>query len=229
MVKTLSTLSENASLVNRVADAVRQAIMDGEIAPGERLSVPEIARRLGVSRTPAREALLLLERDGLVEARPRLGVVVLRGDQQNLKELFELREALEGMTARLAARAMTAEGHALLDAIIDRHEQAVAQQDIEAHVAEDLAFHGSLRDGSKNRHLTQSLTQIERQITLLMRTLSAAPRAMSEGVIRDHRAIAAAVKNGDEDAAEAAARRHVRNVWKFYGASLEHLNEGRKA
>ncbi len=51
---------------------------------------------------------------------------------------------------------------------------------------------------------------------------------MSDGVIRDHRAIAAAVKNRDEDAAEAAARRHVRNVWKFYGASLEHLNEGRK-
>lgn len=228
MVKTLSTLSENASLVNRVADAVRQAIMDGKIAPGERLSVPEIARRLGVSRTPAREALLLLERDGLVEARPRLGVVVLRGDHQNLQQLFQLREALEGMTARLAARAMTAEEHAALDAIIDRHEQAVAQQDIEGHVVEDIAFHGTLRDGSGNRYLAQSLTQIERQITLLMRTLSAAPRAMSDGVIRDHRAIAAAVKNRDEDAAEAAARRHVRNVWKFYGASLEHLNEGRK-
>ncbi len=165
MVKTLSTLSENASLVNRVADAVRQAIMDGKIAPGERLSVPEIARRLGVSRTPAREALLLLERDGLVEARPRLGVVVLRGDHQNLQQLFQLREALEGMTARLAARAMTAEEHAALDAIIDRHEQAVAQQDIEGHVVEDIAFHGTLRDGSGNRYLAQSLTQIERQIT----------------------------------------------------------------
>jgi len=229
MVKTLSTLSESASLVNRVADAVRQAIMDGEIAPGERLSVPEIARRLGVSRTPAREALLLLERDGLVEARPRLGVVVLRGDQQNLQELFELREALEGMTARLAARSMTAKENGALDAIIDRHEAAVTRQDIEGHVSEDVAFHRTLRDGSRNRYLSQSLTQIERQITLLMRTLSAAPRAMSDGVIRDHRAIAAAVRNGDEDAAETAARRHVRNVWKFYGASLDHLKEGQKA
>ncbi|MBD0416755.1 GntR family transcriptional regulator [Oryzicola mucosus] len=223
MTTSLSTLTESISLVNRVAEAIRGAIMSGEIAPGERLSVPDLARRLGVSRTPAREALLILERDGLVESRPRLGVVVLSGNEQNLQQLFELREALDGLTARLAARSMTSAERGSLESIIVYHEEAVARQDIDGHIAQDIAFHAALREGSRNLYLSQSITQIERQIMVLMRKLSSAPRAMSDGVIRDHRLIASAVERGDEDAAEAAARRHVRNVWAFYQTSLDHI------
>src|SRR5258708_22450111 len=94
-------------LTERVTAIIRQAILSGKFAPGTRLSVPELARQLGVSRTPAREALLILESEGLLATRSGLGLEVLIGDHDNLIEILELREAMEGLAARLAAERMS--------------------------------------------------------------------------------------------------------------------------
>ncbi|SFC29502.1 GntR family transcriptional regulator [Tropicimonas isoalkanivorans] len=218
---SLATLSASESLVARAADLIRDAILSGEIAAGDRLSVPELSRRLGISRTPAREALLVLERDGIVESRPRLGVVVVTGDEHDIRALFQLREALDGMAARLAATQLSEDGRARLRPLLQRHEAAIDAQDVEAHIACDLEFHGILRDGNDNGYLASALLGLERRLTVLMRTFSHAPRAMGPGVLRDHRAIMDAVLTMDADAAEAAARRHVRNVALFFTASLK--------
>lgn len=228
MTVHLSTISEAEPLTARAAARIRSAILSGEIPAGERLSVPELARRLGISRTPAREALLVLERDGLVESRPRLGVVVLSGNADDLRQLFDLRETLDGMAARLAAANLDETGRGALRRVIDGHAQAVAAQALEAHVALDTEFHALLRDGAGNTYLAESLLRIERRLTVLMRMFSVLPRAMGPGVLRDHRAISDAVLAGDGAAAETAARRHVRNVWKFYRQSLGDLSVTRE-
>ena len=84
----LSPVDQPDRLIERVETMLREAIVSGRLAPGAHLSVPEIARQLGVSRTPAREALFALERSGLVKVRPRRGAIVVAGGHADLRELF---------------------------------------------------------------------------------------------------------------------------------------------
>lgn len=205
-------------LTERVARTLREAIVDGKLTPGERLSVPELARRLGVSRTPAREALLLLEREGLVANRPRLGAEVLRASDTGFGELVDIREALDGMVARLAAERMTDSEHEELQALLKAHDKVLRNSDLDNHIAFDLEFHGLLRDGARNGRLAKALLDIERQIQLHMRVVGNAP-GLAKAVMHDHGAIVDAIVARNPDAAEKAARAHVHRMRKF-SASL---------
>jgi DNA-binding GntR family transcriptional regulator len=207
-------------LVERVETTLREAILSGQLAPGSHLSVPEIARRLGVSRTPAREALFALHRLGLVEVRPHRGAVVVAGGHDDLRELFELREALEGMAARLAALHMPEPGLAELNAALDAHREAVEAGDIDAHVQWDLRFHELIAAGSANRRLVSSISQLGDQISVLMRLNSGRPGAMDESVLRAHGRIVRSIGRHDGDQAELRMREHIRAVFLFMsGAS----------
>ena len=192
-------------------ERLRSEILAGATAPGAHLSVPSIAKRLGVSRTPVREALFRLEQDGLVRSLPHRGVVVLTPDPADLRELFEVREALEGMAARVAAT------HALpgeitgLRAHLERHAQVVRDGDRDAHVRMDLEFHEQIRAAGRNERLTRSLDQLSDQIALAIRANAARPWSV-EQALQEHRAIVDALDAGDPDAAEAAARAHIRRV-----------------
>jgi len=108
-------------LASRVAALVRSAIVEGKLAAGLHLSVPELARHFGVSRTPAREALLILEREGLVGRRGTSGMQVLVGDTGTLADLLELREVLEGLAARRAAARIDDAARAELSELHARH------------------------------------------------------------------------------------------------------------
>jgi DNA-binding GntR family transcriptional regulator len=201
-----------------VAERLREAIVSGEIAPGTRLSVPEIARRLNVSRTPAREGLLMLEREGLVVPHPTSGVTVLIGDTQDMIDLFDLREGLEAIAARRAAE-RSPQVATELDAIIDRHEDAVARKDRAAHIECDREFHRTIREATGNRRLSRQLLQIEQQLVVLNRMLTDKPGWRGTAVIRDHRRIAKAIGSGDPDAAENAVRQHIGRSLKFYAGA----------
>jgi len=213
--ESLSALDRAQPLTERVAERLREAIVSGEIAPGARLSVPEIARRLNVSRTPARESLLVLEREGLVVPHPTSGVTVLVGDRQDIIDLFDLREGLEAIAARRVAE--RSPGIAVtLDAIVDRHEDAVALKDLAAHIECDREFHRTIREATGNRRLSRQLLQIEQQLVVLNRMLTDKPGWRGAAVTRDHRRIAKAIGTGDADAAESAIRRHIGRSRTFY-------------
>jgi DNA-binding GntR family transcriptional regulator len=213
--ETLTALDRNLPLTERVAERLREAIVSGEIAPGTRLSVPEIARRLNVSRTPAREGLLMLEREGLVVPHPTSGVTVLVGDTQDVLDLFDLREGLEAIAARRAAERLPGVA-AALDAIVDRHEDAVARKDLAGHIECDREFHRTIREATGNLRLSRQLLQIEQQLVVLNRMLSDRPGWRGTTVTRDHRRIAKAIGSGDPDAAESAIRRHIGRSRAFY-------------
>jgi DNA-binding GntR family transcriptional regulator len=214
----LAPISHPDRLVERVEATLREAIMSGQLAPGAHLSVPEIARQLGVSRTPARDALFALERLGLVEVRPRRGAVVVAGGPDELRQLFEVREALEGMAARLAAAQMTGTDVADLHTTLDRHRAAVEAGDLEAHVEADLRFHAMVATGSANPRLSESIGQLSDQISVLLRLNSGRPGGMDEGVLRAHGRIARSIERRDSEQAEQRMREHIRAVFQFMSA-----------
>jgi DNA-binding GntR family transcriptional regulator len=214
----LSPVDQPDRLVERVEATLRAAIMSGRLAPGAHLSVPEIARQLGVSRTPAREALFALERGGLVEVRPRRGAVVAAGGHTDLRELFELREALEGMAARLSARHMPESDVALLDATLEQHQAAIDAGDLDAFVRLDRQFHDMIALGSVNQRLASSLEQLRDQTDVLVRALSVRSGTMDARVLHAHGRIARSIERRDGDQAEARMREHIRAVHQLMSA-----------
>lgn len=215
MSANLRPIAQPQLLLDGVVERLRTAILDGDLASGQRLSVPDLARTLGTSRTPVREALYALEQTGLVEIRPRRGAVVFGGGADTLAQMFELREALDGMAGRLAAERMSDDERVNLRRVATELDEALLAGDRERHLALDLAFHAALRDGAHNPRLAVDLGRLRDQMTIIMRSSSNVPGAMGRGTRSDHRAIARAALAGDADAAERAARKHVRNIAAF--------------
>ncbi|MFC5747872.1 GntR family transcriptional regulator [Actinomadura rugatobispora] len=214
-LSSLSPIADSDSLTSVVEGRLRRAILSGELEAGARLSVPELARRLGVSRSPVRDAIYALERSGLAELRPRLGAVVLRGGRADLGDLFELREALEGMAARLAAERMAPDDRRRLREVMAHHERAVHESDLQRHLELDAEFHRLVNESVGNARLSASLRDVHDQIMVVVRAAAAEPGGMGPGVLHDHNAIADAVCRSEPDEAEREARRHVRAVLRF--------------
>lgn len=210
-VTELSQLSPAPRLADQAYEAIRNAIINHELVPGQHLSVPELARRLGVSRSPVREALLTLEREGLVRSLPHRGAVVAHAEQEDLWELYEAREALEGYIARLAAVRLTDEELRSLRELFEVHQTAVETGDLDGHVGIDLKFHGLVRDGSRNRRLIELHEMLEAQIRVALYGTGSRPENR-DLAISEHRGLLEALEARDEELAEQRAREHVRRV-----------------
>jgi len=215
LAKGLAPLPRPEALTEMVTERLRAAILSGELAPGTHLSVPEIARQLGVSRTPAREGLIALEREGLVEPRPSAGVAVIAGGPAEILELLDIREGLEIMTARRAAERIDAEGVARLRAMLADHAGVVEQGDLAAHVDIDAGFHAEIREAAGNARLARQLVQIDQQLRVLNSRLSRAEGWSGKAVLRDHKAIVEAIAAGNADLAEKQMRAHIERTRAF--------------
>lgn len=133
----------NASVA--ATDVLRDAIIDGRLAPGERLKEVELAKELGISRTPVREALLVLQTEGLVEAIPNRGATVRAHTAEDLDDLYQLRAMLEGYAARRAATRITEEGVDRLRASCERFDALRDDDDdLRDLVAENVSFHNTI-------------------------------------------------------------------------------------
>ncbi|MBP2302175.1 GntR family transcriptional regulator [Azospirillum picis] len=178
-------------------------------APGDRIGVMELARELAIGRSPLWDAINRLESEGLVEVAPRRGVFLVRFDRQGLADLFETREALEGMAARLAAERAVLADVAALERSLAQQEECLDRADPAAYADAALAFHQLVLRIAGN-------PTIER----LLDTLYARSRAMCRGLPAsvpdltarrdDHAHLVAAIRARDPDRAEAVARVHVR-------------------
>lgn len=213
--ETFIPLARPEALTEQVAERLRNAILSGALAPGTHLSVPEIARQLGVSRTPAREGLIALEREGLVEPRASTGVAVIAGGTADILDLLDIREGLEIMTVRRAAERMDGGALARLKALFAQHEGVVEKGDLAGHVELDAAFHGLIRDGADNARLARQLVQIDQQLRVLNSRLSRAEGWSGRAVLRDHKVIIDAIAAGDADSAERHMRAHIARTRKF--------------
>jgi DNA-binding GntR family transcriptional regulator len=199
------------SLVDVVAERIEAAIISGALAPGARLSEQGLAASMGVSRGPLREAIRRLEGRKLLERTPNIGVRVAAMSPRDLIELLEIREALEGMAAGLAARNMTDEEVAALSNLLTRHEQQKALQDGTGYFQEskDYDFHFRIVSGARNERLAAMLLGDLYYLLRVYRYRSSTTPGRARDALAEHKAIVAAIASRDPAAAEAAMRAHL--------------------
>ncbi len=199
-------------LKEKIAAAIRGWILEGELKPGQRVVELAAAARLGVSRAPLREALLLLEREGLVRTSPHHGATVTRLDAREIREIFEIREALETLAARrLRAGLDPARRERLRDAL-RALEDAARAKDMRRFSEADLAFHRTIWELSGNRHLEEALAGLSTRFFgyELIRDLPRARAFRFDAMAREHRAMARAVLEGSDREVETVFRRAFR-------------------
>lgn len=192
-----------------VTDALRKAILSKQLRPGERLVEEQLAADLGVSRNPVREALRVLESEGLVEISPRRGASVTSVSEEEAQEIVEVRAALEGLCARLAARRCTPAMKAEIKEVLDRGERAAAVNDAPALAGIHSECHALMARAGHNRHLA-GFVQSLRDKTDWLYASSVSWRVQLSW--REHAAILRAVSGGDEELAAVLASRHVIQV-----------------
>jgi len=187
-----------------VYTALRRRILDGKLAPGQRLRSDALATDLAVSRTPVREALRKLEAEGLVDAS-KSGLVVRQLTEEDLTEVFYLREALEGMAARLAAENATRAEVDELAALVEDMDAAAARRDVAGLRGLTGEFHALVCRASRNKRLIQALTTLLDHVRQVQSsTLFIAGRAAD--AVEEHRSLVRAIARRDPDRAEALAR-----------------------
>ena len=189
-----------------VHELLRAKILTGELEPGSRLAIPAIAKELGVSRSPVRDAVLQLVREGLAVEEFNRGAVVHTPPRAALVSLYHAREALEGMAARLAAAAITTSALDQLDAVLREHE-AIDPHDFSRHIELDARFHRLIRDAAASPVLLRMLEEIQGQVIVAMRSTNVTVGV--RGATSDHRAIFDALARRDPEASERAARAHI--------------------
>ncbi len=188
---------------------LRQDIVEGRIAASSKLSEAELAKRFGVSRAVIREAINRLETCHLVERRANVGARVVALNPERLVSLYQVRESLEGMAARLAAENMSDDEVADLMALLDSHRQTVSAGDTYYQEAGDVDFHYRIILGSKNDHLIAMLTEGIYHLIRMYRVQlgMAGPRVST--AFDEHKSIAQAIANHDAELAEMLMRRHI--------------------
>lgn len=187
----------------RLRDAIRQ----GEFKSGQRVMEIEVAAWLNVSRTPVRDAMRRLEAEGMLEHAPRNGLVVARLDRQAVMELYIMRETLEGIAARLCAR--HASDMEVLDLADFIERERKTRGDPEAVARHNRRFHEAIHRGAHNRYLEKSLAAVNDSMWLLGKPLMLLPHR-AQAALQEHARIVEAIRRRDPDAAEEAARQHVR-------------------
>ena len=191
-----------------VFESLREAIILGRLKPGERLMEIQLAEEMGVSRTPVREAIRKLELEGFVVMVPRKGAYVAGVSVKDIADVFEVRSALEGLAAGLAAERIT-EGE------MEELEMAILQisgeEDILTVFKGDAAFHEIIYKASRNQRLTQIITHLQEQINRFRLTSLSVPGRLKIAV-DEHKKIVEAISDRNAELANALASEHMENA-----------------
>lgn len=203
------------TITTQAMEQIRQLIFDGELAAGSDHLESELAERLGMSRTPVREATLMLAQQGLLEVRPRKGVRISALSLKDMEEIYSILTELESLSAEEAARAGYGDGDlSELGTAIEAMDEALQREDREAWADADDAFHAELVKLGGNKRIQSIVNMMSNQVrraramTLFMRPL---PLKSNE----DHRAVYDAIRGGDAKSARdrhRAHRQHAREI-----------------
>ena len=193
-----------------VFNTLRQAILTGEMKPGERLMEIHLANKLGVSRTPIREAIRKLELEGLVIMIPRRGAEVAQITWKNLKDVLEVRRALDVLAIELACERMTQEELEELQRACETFEEATKTKDVRAIAQADVALHDLIVASSRNNRLIQLVNNLAEQM-YRYRVEYLKDEKNYPLLLEEHRAIVEAFTNKNKEKATACMRQHVVN------------------
>lgn len=189
-----------------VFESLREAIITGVLEPGERLMEIQLAEEMGVSRTPVREAIRKLELENFVVMIPRKGAYVAGVSHKDVADVFEIRSALEGLAAALAAERATDEEIEQMQRLLLYHEEQ--ELSLEQIVNSDTDFHALVYKASRNERLIQILANLREQIQRFRSTSLAVPGRLKDA-IHEHQAIVDAIARHDAEEAQALATSHI--------------------
>jgi len=200
------TLVRNASVA--ATELIRNAIIEGRLEPGRRLKEEELARELGISRTPVREALLMLQAEDLVVATPNRGATVRVHDAKDLQDLYELRALLEGFATRRAAERIAKDEVELLRQSCDRFDKLDPDDDLKGVVRENLFFHNTILAVADSDRLTALVRKVIELPLVYNSYRWYSPEQMRISA-HYHRQIVKALADGDADRAELIMKEHL--------------------
>ena len=200
------------SLRHDIAEALRQAIRDRRLAPGARILETDVAKRFDVSRQPVREAIRMLEHEGLLTSVPNRGTFVTRVTVEDSIAICDVREELEGLAARLAVRNFTAEDRDRLAAISGLMRRAAADADVNRLIELDLELHDLIVARSNHRLLQDVLASIAVYSRGFIVHTKAYYDADLGQVADSHERLVAEVLSGDPRRAEVAVQEHIREA-----------------
>ncbi len=203
-------IDEYLPLREVVFNTLRQAIIQGEFQPGERLMEETLARKLGVSRTPVREAIRMLELEGLVVMIPRRGAEVANITVKDLKDALEVRMALEALSVRLACERIDEKGKQELMQICMKFKEAINSKLVPAIVEGDEKFHDCIFKATDNKRLI-TIAQNLREQVYRYRVEYVKDFSYHDNLIREHDQITRAIITGDKETAEEVMKMHIYN------------------
>jgi DNA-binding GntR family transcriptional regulator len=202
---------EAETLADQAFDCIQKAIVKGDIAMGAKVSEADLGQRFGFGRAPLREALHRLEGRGLIIRKAHAGARVVTLGLESLMELYTIREALEGMAARLAAQNMSSREVDEMKQLLDKHAEAIRQDNGLAYYQDegDFDFHFRIIAGSKNARLSQMLTGELYHLLRLYRYRLSKAEGRPDRAFHEHQRIVDALADHDGELAELLMRRHI--------------------
>lgn len=201
------------TLASHAAEAIRRWIIAGDLEPGEPLVEARLAKRVGMSRVPVREALQRLAEQGFVESQPGHSALVARRSGRDIVEMFAVRAVIEGLVCRLAAQDREERDLEVLDDSVEWGSAAAERVDWDEVARQNSVFHVELSRIAGNRHLEETVLSYRNRLAWLHGATAemAGTRAWEQ-----HREILEAVRSGDADAAERLGRQHVQTTSEIF-------------
>ena len=213
-------MNEYLPLRDVVFNTLRQAILRGELKPGERLMEIALANRLGVSRTPIREAIRMLELEGLVIMIPRKGAQVAQITEQDLNDVLEVRLGLEELAVRFACERITDEEIKELGLAVKEFEKKMREDDLSDQAEADVKFHEIIYGATHNRRLVQIINNIREQM-YRYRIEYLKDVESRKTLVKEHYEICDALKHRDAEGAVEKMCIHIKNQQEAIRRSLE--------
>ena len=204
---------ESTDLVGLVEAELTRAIVEGHLPPGSRIVEAEIARRMGISRAPVREAARRLERQGVLVSRPRHGFAVRTISVQEIDDLYEVRLSIELTSIELACRRADDAGLARVKALVDTMVREAATQAQDERITSDLELHTLICELSGNAHLRRIYQNTQTELRMIIALIDAVYQDPAT-IASLHYPIVDALMKRDADAAKAAMRVHLEDAWK---------------
>ena len=213
----ISPINEKQTLSEQVFNELKESIISGEIAQGSKITEDMLAKKYGISRGPLREAIRKLEGIRLLVRIPHAGTRVVTLTASMMEEIYTVREALEGMSARLAAERMSDADIIQLQELLEKHHATIDQTDGKQYFQRegDLDFHYRIALASNNQFLMQLLSSELYQLLRICRYQSSQAPERPIKALNEHRHIVAAIANRDPELAEILMRRHINGAWNI--------------
>jgi DNA-binding GntR family transcriptional regulator len=207
---------DSTTIADRLSDELIMSIVRGDIPSGSKISEPDLARTYKVSRGPLREAIRRLEGLHLVARIPHVGARVVSLHPQQLMEIYQVREALEGIAAKLACSNMTEDEITELKNLLDEHERDIEKSEGREYFQHegDFDFHYRIIQGSKNQRLIELLCSELYHLIRMYRFRSSQISSRPHKALAEHRHICMAIEQRDEQLAEILMRRHISTAQK---------------